>query len=214
MVTAIDATAAPVWHGRRTLVAGHSGYSLPAVMVVLAIVGATAAMAIPETLNAVDAWHARGAAFFVASRVALTRMQAVHRQTNVALQFVADDLGHVMRPFADANGNGVRTAEIAAGVDHPILPPERLDHLFPGARFGFIEGARLIDGAPAGPGSDAIRLGASDLLSFSPMGSCTPGTLYIRGRTQVQYAVVVLGATGRSRVLRFDAAARRWNTVE
>jgi hypothetical protein len=47
-------------------------------------------------------------------------------------------------------------------------------------------------------------------LSFGPSGGATSGTLYVRGAGAQQYAVRILGATGRSRVLRFDFLARRW----
>jgi prepilin-type N-terminal cleavage/methylation domain-containing protein len=194
--------------------ASGSGYSLVEVLVALALLGTTAAIAIPETMQAADAWRTRGAAFFMASRVALTRMQALQRHANVGLRFTAEDTGHAMRPYADGNGNGVRAADIASGIDRPILPPERLDQLFPGARFGFVEGATLIDHTPVAPDADPIRFGTTDMLTFSPLGSGTPGTVYIRGRGRAQYAVVVLGATGRSRVLRFDVAARQWSAVE
>jgi prepilin-type N-terminal cleavage/methylation domain-containing protein len=194
--------------------ASGSGYSLVEVLVALVLLGTTAAIAIPETMQAADAWRTRGAAFFMASRVALTRMQALQRQANVGLRFAVEDTGFAMRPYADGNGNGVRGADIAAGIDQPILPAERLDQLFPGAQFGFIEGATLIDGTPVAPGADPIRFGATGMLVFSPLGSSTPGSVYIRGRGRAQYAVVVLGATGRSRVLRFDFAARQWSAVE
>jgi prepilin-type N-terminal cleavage/methylation domain-containing protein len=191
-----------------------NGYSLPEVLVVIAVVGIVSAVSIPRTMEAVDGSRVRGAAYFVASRIALTRMQAVHRQANVALRFVAEEGGYEMRSYADGNRNGVRTVEIAAGVDPPILSAERLDQLFPGARFGFIEGATLVDGTPVAIDADPIRVGTSNMLAFSPMGTCTPGTVYIRGRGRTQYAVVVLGATGRSRVLRFDVGVGSWRDVQ
>jgi type II secretory pathway pseudopilin PulG len=194
--------------------ASGAGYSLADLLVALALLGTTAAVAIPETLQAADAWRTRGAAFFMGSRVALTRMQALQRQANVGLRFTVEDTGYAMRPYADGNGNGVRAVDITSGIDQPILPPERLDQLFPGTRFGFIDGATLIDGTPVAPGTDPIRFGVTGMLTFSPLGSSTPGSVYIRGRGRAQYAVVVLGATGRSRVLRFDVAARQWSTIE
>ena len=48
---------------------------------------------------------------------------------------------------------------------------------------------------------DALRIGGSELLSFSPTGTATSGTLYLAGRTGLQYAVRVLGATGRIRTV-------------
>jgi len=47
-------------------------------------------------------------------------------------------------------------------------------------------------------------------MSFSPMGSASSRTLYLRGADGSQYAVRVLGATGRTRVLRYVNASRTW----
>jgi hypothetical protein len=47
--------------------------------------------------------------------------------------------------------------------------------------------------------------------AISPDGSCTGGTLYIRG-VRSQYAVRILGATGRARLFRYDWGSRTWTT--
>ena len=44
---------------------------------------------------------------------------------------------------------------------------------------------------------------------MSPDGSATSGTLYVQGR-RAQYAVRVLGATGRTRVLVYNPGMRQW----
>jgi type II secretory pathway pseudopilin PulG len=188
------------------------GYSLLDVLVTLAVAGCLMSISVPRLDGAVDAWRTRGAAFFVAERVALTRMQAVHRGTNVALRFEPEDGTFRVRAYADGNDNGVRNADIGGGYDPAITPPDRLDHLFPGARFGFIPGARLIDGTAVGVGDDPIRFGAARMMASGPAGTATPGTVYIRGRGPVQFAVVVLGATGRARVVRLDPVTRQWTT--
>jgi hypothetical protein len=47
------------------------------------------------------------------------------------------------------------------------------------------------------------------LLRSTPDGTATSGSLYLHGRER-QYAVRILGATGRTRVLRFDRGLGRW----
>jgi hypothetical protein len=148
----------------------------------------------------------------VAERVGLTRMQAVHRGANVALRFEPEDGTFRIRAYVDGNDNGVRTADIGLGYDPAITPPDRLDHLFSGVRFGFIHGARLIDGAAVAVGDDPIRFGGARMMACAPAGTATSGTVYIRGRGAVQFGVVVLGATGRARVVRFDPVRRQWTT--
>jgi Tfp pilus assembly protein FimT len=186
------------------------GYSLLDLLVAMALAGCVMSVSVPRLDGALDAWRVRGAAFFVAERVALTRMQAVHRGANVALRFEAEDGTFRLRAYADGNDNGVRSADISGGYDPAITPPDRLDHLFAGARFGFIPGARLIDGTAVTPGDDPIRFGPAQMMASAPAGTATSGTVYIRGRGPVQFAVVVLGATGRARVVRFDPVTRQW----
>ena len=73
----------------------------------------------------------------------------------------------------------------------------------------------LINGSmvPAANGSDGVRLGVSRLLSMNADGTSSSGTLYLHGRERTQYAVRVLGVTGRVRVLKFDFVKGRWGDV-
>ena len=186
------------------------GFSLVEMLIVLVIIATLCAIAVPGVDRVVDHWRTRGAAFFMASRVALTRMQAVRRNANVGLRFVATGGAFSMQAYADGNRNGLRSAEIASGVDPAIGPPDRLDELFPGVSFGFVPGACLIDGTAVAPGDDPIRLGTANTVIYSPLGTASSGTVYLRGRGTWQFAVVVLGATGRGRVLEFDTVTRKW----
>jgi hypothetical protein len=96
-------------------------------------------------------------------------------------------------------------------MDPPLGAGERLGDQFAGVSFGILDGVSAVDSTESlEAGSDPIRLGSSDILSFGPVGTATAGTLYLRGRTREQYAVRVLGVTGRVRVLRFDFASRQW----
>ena len=60
--------------------------------------------------------------------------------------------------------------------------------------------------SPAGP----VRFGSGTTLTVSPLGTATGGTIYLRGRGGHQAAVRVFGATGRVRVLTFEAGAGEW----
>ena len=78
--------------------------------------------------------------------------------------------------------------------------------------FGFLDGVPDADGQPAN-GSDGVRLGTSRLLSMNPDGSSSSGTVYLRGQGRTQYAVRILGVTGRVRVLKYDFVTGRWGDV-
>jgi hypothetical protein len=46
------------------------------------------------------------------------------------------------------------------------------------------------------------------MVSFSPLGSSTTGTLFLSNQYGVVYAVVVFGSTGRVRIARYRGG--RW----
>jgi type II secretory pathway pseudopilin PulG len=168
-------------------------------MFVVSVMAILAAMAIPETLAGIERSRTQSAARYLAARLALVRTQAVARSTNVALQFVADGATYSMAAYRDGNGNGVRTADIAAGIDPLVDVPIRFSDLFPQVSLFLND-----------PADAAV---ADALMSFSPIGTASSRTLYVRGRDQSQYAVRVLGVTGRTRLLRYVAATRQWIEV-
>lgn len=175
---------------RRPGVRPAAGFSFTEVLFALGLFLVLSGMAVPQLLASVDRSRARAAARFLGSRMALARSQAVARSQTVALRFAREPGGISLTSYADANGNGVRSSDIASGED-PILDVSvRLDDLFPGVVIS------------------ELSIGSSGIVSFTPTGTATSGTVYIRGRDGTQYAVRVFGATGRTRVLRYDARAR------
>lgn len=177
------------------------GFTLVEVLFAATLTVLLMAIAIPQLLVSVDRSRGMAATRYLASRMALARMQAVSRSAVVALQFREEPVGISFAVYTDGNRNGVRTQEIESGIDPRIEPPVRLTDLFPGVTFAVNE---LLSG------SDVLRIGRTNLLSFSPAGTATPGTVYLRSRDGTQWAVRVLGATGRVRALRYDGRTRSW----
>lgn len=159
------------------------------------------AIAIPAALAAVDRSRGYAAARFLAARMTLTRTQAVARGTTLALVFERGRRGIWFRVHRDGNRNGVLTKDVKRGIDAPIEEPVRLYEQFPGVSIGI---------TPASPARDPIALGGSEILSFTPLGTASSGTIYLTGRDGTQWAVRVLGATARTRVLRYDQRNRAW----
>lgn len=186
-----------------------AGYSVIELLFVLSIAATLAGVAVPLASGAIDAIHAAGAARHVAARVASIRLDAVRRSSMVALRFEQEGSGYAFTPFLDGNGNGVRAADITAGLDEAIGRRERLNEHFPNVSFGLLPGIPDIDGGTGN--ADGVRIGSTSFLSAAPNGSCTGGTLYVHGR-RAQYAVRILGATGRARFYRYDEGAGRWIT--
>ncbi len=186
------------------------GFSLLEAMVATAVLCLVAAIAAPSVLAARDDARARSAADYLASLLRLARLEALKRHVNVALRFELDTSGARYALYADGNRNGVRSADIEEGVDRCIRAPERLEQQCPGVRFAIDEQVTAIDGEE--PATSAIQFGRSRMVSFSPLGTSSSGTVYLLGRGRRQFAVRVLGPTGRIRQLEFNFATATWQS--
>ena len=85
--------------------------------------------------------------------------------------------------------------------------------ILPGVDFGAVPGLPAVDPGGTPPGTDPIRLGSGSLASFSAMGTASSGSVYIRGRRNVQYVVRIYGETGKTRTLKFDPRANKWKPL-
>ena len=185
------------------------GYSLVELLLVIALATVLAGVAVPITRGTVEELRAAGAARHLAAVVADARLDAVRRSSSVGLRFESAGGDYRFRAYLDGNGNGIRTAEITSGIDRPLARAEWLSEEFPGVTLGLLAGIPDLDGSTAS--LDGVRIGTARILSISPDGSCTGGTLYIRG-VRSQYAVRILGATGRARLFRYDRGSGQWTT--
>jgi Tfp pilus assembly protein FimT len=167
----------------------------------MATIGVLVAVAIPQTLTTVERSRGLAAARYLSGRMALARAQAVGRSTTVALRFLSEPTGISIAVVEDGNRNGVRTHDIDLGVDRATEAPVYLSDLFPGVDIGL---------TPHTPGTDPVQLGGTNILSFTPSGTATSGSVYVRGRDGTQWVVRVLGVTGRTRVLRYVPASAEW----
>ena len=177
----------------------------------VALLALTGAIALPSILGGLDDARAVAAARYLAALARLTRVQAATRSTHVGLRFEREGGTYRYAVYVDGNGNGLRSRNVRRGIDEPITSVERIGDRFPGVAFGVAEGvARISDGRAMRAGTDPVRLGSAHTLTFSPLGTATSGTIFLRSRTGRQYAVRVLGATGRTRVLEFRHETGSW----
>jgi type II secretory pathway pseudopilin PulG len=183
--------------------------SLIEVLLATALAATLVGIAVPVTSSALDDLHTAGAARHVASRISAARIDAVTRSAAAAIRFEPVDGDYVFTSFLDGNGNGVRTADIRTGTDPATSRGERLRDNYAGVRFGLKSGIPDLDGTTGI--ADGVRIGAARILSLSPNGSATSGTIYLHGR-RAQFAIRVLGATGRTRVFEYDEGARTWTS--
>lgn len=191
--------------------AQERGMTVFEIAVVVGLVALVAVVGMPVLAQVTSDVRTHSAARYLATRVQSARLEAARRGVHVAVRFEPHPDGLRFRTYVDGNGDGVRNADIARGIDWPLGPSDALPDHFGDADLRVAIPVPGIDGGAAVPlGADPVRLGASALLSWSPLGSSTSGTVYIAGPRGPQLAVRVFGATGRVRVLRFDPGAGRW----
>ena len=174
------------------------GFTILELLLVIAIAGTLTTIAVPQGLRALDDFRARSAARYLAQRLADARLSAIKRSRTHGLRFEPGTPDYRLTTVVDGNANGLRQSDLKSGVDRPLTEPELLGSHFQDVAFRLLDDVPDADGQP-GNGTDGVRIGAS-----------TSGTLYLHGRDRAQYAVRVLGVTGRVRVLKFDHVRRRW----
>jgi hypothetical protein len=180
------------------------------VLVMASIVVLTSLVA-PLAATVADAGRARQAAEFLAARLRLTRQQAVSRSASVGLVFDVIDGHQAFRVCTDGNENGIRRADIQAGTDPCVEGPYDIAALFAGVQVAVDGSLKGPDGEAGSP--DPVRFGRGEIASFSPLGTCTAGSIFLRSRQGLQYAVRLAGVTGRVRILWYDASTRVWREV-
>lgn len=184
------------------------GASLIELLVAAALIASLTGLAAPATAHSVDVSRARDASGFIAARFRLARQHAVFRAESVGLVFDSVDSRWLLRVCVDGNGNGLRRAEIADGTDTCPDGPYDVSRMFPGVNIAVDPGLRGPEGEPGS--SDPVRFGSSDMASFSPEGTGTAGSLFLRSGKGRQFVVRVGNITGRTRVLRYDPGSRNW----
>jgi len=192
------------------------GYQLIELLIAMAISSLVLAIGIPPLLNLAAGLRVELAAAEVASAFHVARAYAIRHDANVGLKFSVDPDGTVTWAlYRDGDGDGVLTPDIASGDDPEVLPRSRLAHLGRQIRFGFPPGR-----APRDPGNpqrrlddldDPIRFNRSDIASFTPIGTSTPGTVYITDGMRHLSAARIFGRTGRIYRLSYDVEKERWN---
>ncbi|MFL6292022.1 MAG: Tfp pilus assembly protein FimT/FimU [Thermoanaerobaculia bacterium] len=191
------------------------GFQLVELLVVLALFMIMAGLTVPSFLRISGQWRMRLAAEEVVGAMRLARAFAVRRCANVALKFRPRADGHATYAlYRDADGDGVLNRDIDLGVDPMVAPPQRLELLGTQVRFGFPPGRLARD--PAAPrkwvrnGDDPIRFNNSNLASFGPLGTATPGTVFLTDGQSSLAAVRVTGRTGRVKVVVYDFEEEVW----
>ncbi len=183
------------------------------MLVVLALTAIALAVALPAAANLrADGRCAAGARYMVGTFRKL-RSQSVALRKHRGVYFFRQNGGWVFSTVEDGNGNGLRTAEVRSGTDPVLEGPIRLEDMLGTVRPGFPFAA--VRQLPPRSGfladlDDPVKFGRSDIISFSPLGRSSSGTLYLTDGVDRLYAVVLYGPSTRMRVWRYRRSDRRW----
>ena len=187
------------------------GAALIDVVVALGLSLVMAAAAVPVIGGTLEREHVIVGTQYLAALVQRARLESLKRAAAVAVRLEVLDGRTAVQLFSDGNGNGVLQRDIDREIDPALTGLEWLDAHGRGVSLRI---NRAIDDVAGGSrleaGDDPLRIGNTALVSFSPLGSSTSGTLYVAAPRGPQMAIRIFGATGRVRVLTFDAQARQW----
>jgi prepilin-type N-terminal cleavage/methylation domain-containing protein len=193
----------------------QKGFQLIELIAVLAILACLLGLGAPPLLRSSGDLRLRLAAGELVGVLRLARSYAVRHSLNVAVKFRTAKNGEVtFTLYRDGDGDGVLNRDIDSGADPEVVPPQRLTQLGRGLGFGFPPGPPPPDpGSPQRPLDnldDPIRFNQSDLASFSPLGTATPGSLYLTDSVKRLAVVRVFNRTGKVRVLTYDPEKQVW----
>jgi Tfp pilus assembly protein FimT len=186
-----------------------AGFTLIELLLFVAISATLLAIAVPLATSALDDMRTAMAARYLAGRILAARLDALQRSTCVGFRFEPSSSDYLFSTYTDGNQNGIRTTDIASGVDPIDATGERLADRFASVRFGLAAAVPDLDGVRQMTDTDGVRIGSPKILTLSPDGTASSGTVYLRG-ARAQYAVRVLGATGRTRVFQYQRGANQW----
>lgn len=191
----------------------QNGFSLAEMIVVLAVLAVVAAVGIPPLVEMTGDLRLGLAAQELGGTLRLARSHAVRQGANVAVKFRAGGGAITYTLYRDGDGDGVLNRDIDAGIDPAVGKPRPLEHLGGRMRFGFPPGLKVRD--PGSPrrwleAEDPIRFNESDLASFSPLGTSTPGSVYVTDGKRRLMALRVTSRTGRMRIIEYDFKKEVW----
>ena len=186
----------------------ESAYTLLELMIVVLLMTIVAGLSIPRGWDLAKEYRLRGAAYYFRGLIRQVRSEAAAKGRYTAIVFDEVEREPVLSLYIDGNSNGVRRADIRSGVDRRIRDYWRLSDYFSGVRYGSPPSTAGTACAREQPSFPPLRFGRGRILSFSPIGTSTSGTLFLSNEQGFIYAVIVLGTSGRVRLARYRAG--RW----
>jgi type II secretory pathway pseudopilin PulG len=196
----------------RKVQSAEVGSSLVEMLVVVSLIGMSAAISTAAMTTMVKRRDLRSAALHIRTLMQLNDTEGQTLGAYRGIRFSKVDEVWYYTVYEDGNKNGVLSADIAAGIDRVVQPSRPLLPTGSITRLGFPPGGvpdpdtRL----PLLPGARPVQFGRSNLCSFSENGTCTAGSIYLTDGVSTTAAVRCSGATGRIHILYYGYEGARW----
>jgi prepilin-type N-terminal cleavage/methylation domain-containing protein len=192
----------------------QDGVSLLELLVVLAIIGLMAAIAGSDLFQVQRSVNLRRLAKQIDYDTRLCHVEALTTFRSVGLIFYQEHAKWLYRMIVDGNSNGLSRHDFEKGIDMPIGPRVWLEFLSAGTHVGVPTEWQVPD--PSGEGTlpgDGLRLGRSEIISFSARGTATPCSIYFNDGVGRMLAVRINGEIGKIRALEWRRGWKKWQEV-
>lgn len=186
------------------------GRSLIEVSIGLSLIGLVL-MAAPSMRGVWGRSAVEGAARQFASLIRIHALEAVVEGTDRALVFPAASSERVVIA-RDENGNGVSRRDVEDGTDR-VMARWTFDLEQPGVRVDLPEWSPPPKRLPPSHQRltrPAVRFGAARMINLTAAGTATPGSLYVTDGEHALCAVVVHGASARTRIWCYRKEEDSW----
>ena len=192
------------------------GFTLPELLVVVALIGIVLLVTATDLAGAQRKREFENFAREIVDLLEFCRWRAISEGSYAGAIMTETNNTYEASIFLDGNNNGIRNADVLSGVDRRLRGPVQLRRALGDVNLGFLD--TPVPQIPPRRGfipdvDDPIKFGRSDIISFSPQGDSSSGTIYLACHSQNEmYALVLFGATSRLTLWRLRR--NQWQTVE
>jgi prepilin-type N-terminal cleavage/methylation domain-containing protein len=191
-----------------------NGFSLPELVIVLALLGLALGAAGPAWSNIRSRISLQAASSILRGELRELRSQAVCEGRHVGWRTWQDGRSAWwLRPYRDGDGDGLRSDDIREGIDEPAGPAHPALPIDGSCRLGFPTQGVPDPSAPSvilRDDASPFRFGVSGLVSFSPLGDASPGSIFLTDSTGRAWCLRLTPGSGRPHLLRWEPSQSRW----